>query len=156
MSDVVDSQTRSRMMSGIKGKNTKPELTIRSALHRIGFRFRLHRKDLPGRPDVILPRYRAVILINGCFWHGHMCSLFKWPKTREDFWREKILGNVKRDQRNQSMLIEKHWRGCGIWECALRSQPPEKIEKLMKQLAEWIEGEGELVEFPEPSQNSQK
>ena len=156
MSDVVDSQTRSRMMSGIKGKNTKPELTIRSALHRIGFRFRLHRKDLPGRPDVILPRYRAVILINGCFWHGHMCSLFKWPKTREDFWREKILGNVKRDQRNQSMLIEKHWRVCVIWECELRSQPPEKIEKLMKQLAEWIEGEGELVEFPEPSQNSQK
>lgn len=135
-------------MAGIRGKNTKPELTIRSALHGMGYRFRLHRKDLPGRPDIVLPRYRAVIMVNGCFWHGHMCSLFKWPKTREEFWREKILGNVERDKRNRSNLIGNNWRVCVIWECALRSKPPEQIEELLEQLRKWIEGQEQFVELP--------
>src|SRR5690606_16975078 len=97
--DIVSPKTRSRMMSGIRGKNTRPELILRSALHRKGFRFRLHRKDLPGRPDMIFPQYRAVLFVHGCFWHGHNCHLFKWPSTREEFWREKIAGNIKRDKR---------------------------------------------------------
>ena len=85
MNDVVDSATRSRMMSGIKGKNTKPELVIRSGLHRLGYRFRIHRKDLPGKPDLVFAKYRAVIFVHGCFWHYHACHLFKMPST--SFWR---------------------------------------------------------------------
>lgn len=91
MTDVVDKATRSRMMAGIKGKDTKPEMLIRSELHRRGFRFRKNVKDLPGKPDIVLPKYRAVIMVNGCFWHGHGCRLFKWPSTRPEFWREKSI-----------------------------------------------------------------
>jgi DNA mismatch endonuclease (patch repair protein) len=83
MADIVDKATRSRMMAGIRGKNTKPELLVRRALHAEGFRFRLHVKDLPGKPDIVLPRYKAVIFVHGCFWHGHECTHFKWPKTRK-------------------------------------------------------------------------
>ena len=89
MADVVDKATRSRMMAGIKGKDTKPEMLIRSELHRRGFRFRKNVKELPGKPDIVLPKYKAVIMVNGCFWHGHECHLFKWPATRPEFLREK-------------------------------------------------------------------
>ena len=92
--DIVTAQERSRMMAGIRGKNTKPELAIRSALHRLGIRFRLHDKGLPGKPDLVFPKYRAVVLVHGCFWHGHDCHLFRWPKTRSEFWRHKIGANV--------------------------------------------------------------
>lgn len=86
MADIVSSATRSRMMSGIRGRNTKPEIVIRSLLHRLGFRFRLHVRELPGNPDIVLPRHHAVVFVHGCFWHGHDCPLFKWPETRPDFW----------------------------------------------------------------------
>jgi len=98
VTDIVDSSTRSRMMSKIKGKDTKPERLVRSVLHAAGYRFRLHRKNLPGKPDIILPKHRAAVFVNGCFWHGHECPLFRWPKSRESFWREKIMANVSRDQ----------------------------------------------------------
>lgn len=90
MADVVTPEKRSKMMSGIQGKNTKPELTIRKGLHALGFRYRLHGKTLPGKPDLVFPKYKAVIFIHGCFWHAHHCHLFKWPSTRVDFWQEKI------------------------------------------------------------------
>ena len=107
MVDVVDTATRSRMMAGIKGKNTKPEKLVRSLLHRQGFRFRLNVRDLPGKPDIVLPRYRAVIFVNVCFWHGHDCSRFKWPKTRTEFWRKKIEGNRTNDPKvTQTLLAE--------------------------------------------------
>ena len=93
MADVVDRKTRSRMMSGIRGKNTRPELLIRKGLHARGFRFRLHDKRLPGKPDLVLPKYSAVIFVHGCFWHGHDCHLFKWPQSRREFWRKKITRN---------------------------------------------------------------
>ncbi|WP_407638038.1 very short patch repair endonuclease [Marinobacter lipolyticus] len=134
-------------MSGIRGKNTKPELVIRSALHGLGFRFRLHRKDLPGRPDIVLPRYQAVIQINGCFWHGHMCALFKWPNTREEFWKTKIHGNMERDKRNLALLAENNWRICVIWECALRSKSSEQVANLLSDLEAWIKGPAEYAEF---------
>ena len=95
MVDVVDLATRSRMMAGIKGKNTKPEKLVRSLLHRQGFRFRLNVRELPGKPDIVLPRYHAVIFVNGCFWHGHECARSKWPKSRTDFWRNKIEGQLR-------------------------------------------------------------
>ena len=99
MVDVVDTATRSRMMAGIKGKNTQPERLVRSLLHRKGFRFRLNVRELPGKPDIVLPSYHAVIFVNGCFWHGHDCVRFKWPKTRTDFWQHKIEGNRSNDQK---------------------------------------------------------
>lgn len=149
MSDIVDPKTRSRMMANIKGKNTKPEMAIRSALHRMGYRFRLHRKDLPGKPDIVLPKYRAVVFVNGCFWHGHFCTLFKWPKTRQKFWREKILSNRKRDERNIKALLEQGWKVCIVWECSIRKQGKDrKAEKAFASLVNWIEGSTRLSEIP--------
>ncbi len=105
-------------MSGIRGKNTKPELLIRSELHKAGFRYRLHRKDLPGRPDLVFSRHRAVLFVHGCFWHQHDCHLFKWPSTRPEFWREKIEGNLERDRKQYAELQNAGWRIATIWECA--------------------------------------
>lgn len=122
MVDVVDAATRSRMMSGIRGKNTKPEMIVRRALHKAGFRYRLHDKKLPGKPDIALPKYKTVIFVHGCFWHGHMCSKFRWPKTREAWWREKIEGNMKRDEINVSGLHNLGWDVIKIWECELPSR----------------------------------
>ncbi len=139
MSDIVDPKTRSRMMANIKGKNTKPEMAIRSALHQMGYRFRLHRKDLPGKPDIVLPKHRAVVFVNGCFWHGHFCSLFKWPKTRQQFWREKIIANKDRDQRNIQLLVEEGWRVFVVWECSIRKQKAEDTPDLINALIDWIE-----------------
>lgn len=139
MPDVVDQKTRSRMMAGIKGKNTKPELAVRSALHKCGYRFRLHRNDLPGRPDITLSRYSALIFVNGCFWHGHDCHLFRLPQTRSGFWREKIEGNRERDARNQSKLLNDGWALLRIWECALRGRTAIPFAAVMAQVTDWLE-----------------
>lgn len=138
MPDIVDTATRSRMMSGIRGKNTKPEMTIRSLLHRQGFRFRLHVKDMPGKPDIVLPRYRAVVLVNGCFWHGHDCSLFKQPSTRADWWREKLERNRRNDERARSSLEEAGWRIAVVWECALKGSDRINMADIEGQLAGWL------------------
>src|SRR5690554_4709711 len=120
MADIVDSKTRSRMMSGIKGKHTRPELLVRSGLHRLGFRFRLHPRNLSGRPDLILPKYRVAIFVHGCFWHRHPgCKYATTPTTREDFWRAKFEANVERDRRKARELREAGWRVLTVWECTL-------------------------------------
>lgn len=137
--DVVDVKTRSRMMSGIRAKNTKPELLLRSLLHHQGFRFRLHAKNLPGTPDMVLAKFKAVIFIHGCFWHGHECPIFRWPKTREDFWQEKISRNRANDEKALSALIGSGWRVAVIWECTLRKSP-EAISKTLNGLCEWLRG----------------
>ncbi len=125
-------------MSGIRGKNTTPEMVVRSGLHRLGFRFRLHDRSLPGRPDVVLPRWRAAILIHGCFWHGHDCSLFKWPGTRVDFWRTKIEGNRSRDAAAVVALDAAGWRVLEIWECAMKGPDRIGTEKTTTMAADWI------------------
>ena len=107
-------------MSGIRSKNTRPELVVRSFLHRKGFRFRLHRKDLPGTPDLVLPKYRTVIFVHGCFWHGHDCRYFRLPKTRTDFWDEKISGNRARDAKNRELLLHSGWNVLEVYECEIR------------------------------------
>lgn len=145
MVDVVDSATRSRMMSGIRGRNTKPEILIRSLLHRQGFRFRLHVRDMPGKPDIVLPRYRAVVFVHGCFWHGHNCPLFKLPGTRPDFWSEKIERNQNNDNRAKAALLEDGWRVGVIWECALRGAG-KNIEGVAQSLAEWLRSDTPLIE----------
>lgn len=138
MPDVVDQKTRSAMMSGIKGADTKPELIIRSGLHRRGFRFRLHDKRLPGKPDLVLPKYNAVIFVNGCFWHKHDCHLFKWPKTREEFWRKKISGNAERDERNVQALLDDGWRVMTVWECALKGKTRRSVEEVLEIVCAWL------------------
>lgn len=139
MSDVVSKATRSMMMAGIGGRNTSPELLIRSLLHRNGYRFRLHRKDLPAKPDIVLTKYRAVILIHGCFWHGHRCHMFKWPKSNAAFWRAKILANVKRDRRAIAALDMVGWRILTIWECALRGPRAIASDVLFRRISSWLQ-----------------
>lgn len=139
MADVVDVKTRSRMMSGIRAKNTKPELLLRSMLHRQGFRFRLHARHLPGTPDMVLAKFGAAIFVHGCFWHGHECPVFKWPKTREAFWREKISRNQTTDRKAVEALFASGWRVAVIWECALRKRP-EEIATLVRCLGNWLRG----------------
>ncbi|HED8873731.1 very short patch repair endonuclease [Pseudomonas aeruginosa] len=132
--DIVDSATRSRMMSGIRGRDTKPEMTVRKFLHARGYRFRLHRKDLPGRPDLVLPRFKTCIFIHGCFWHHHEgCRFATLPKTRADFWAQKLRDNVERDRRVQEELVRKGWRVLTIWECELKS-PEAAFTALLEQL----------------------
>lgn len=116
--DTVDSQTRSRMMAGIKGRDTQPEMRVRRYLHAAGLRFVLHRKDLPGRPDIVLPRFGTVVFVHGCFWHRHPgCRFATTPRTRPEFWQAKFAGNVARDARNEELLAAAGWRVLTIWEC---------------------------------------
>ncbi len=139
MVDIVDKETRSRMMSGIRAKNTKPELLLRRMLHQQGFRYRLHNRGLPGTPDIVLSKYKAVIFVHGCFWHGHECPAFKWPKTREEFWREKINRNQANDRKAMEALLGTGWRLAVIWECALKREP-EEIENILQCLGAWLHG----------------
>lgn len=140
MADIVNAATRSRMMSGIKGKNTKPELVVRLGLHALGFRYRLHPKGIPGRPDLWLPKHNAAIFINGCFWHGHDCSLFKVPATRQDFWWAKIEANRARDARVNELLAKAGTRRLEIWECAFRGPGRIGLEETLARAAEWLRG----------------
>ena len=136
------------MMSGIRGKDTKPEIVVRELLHNAGFRFRLHRKDLPGRPDIVLPKYRTAILVHGCFWHGHDdCHLFRLPRSRTEFWKEKIAGNRARDQRNIRLLHEDGWRTLEIWECALKGKSRVPPETLTEKVSGFLQGVNEAEEI---------
>jgi len=138
MADIVTRKKRSEMMAGIRGKDTKPELVIRRGLHALGYRYRLHRRDLPGNPDIVLPKYDAVILVHGCFWHGHDCHLFRWPKTREEFWREKIAGNVARDEAAERELLDRGWRVLRIWECAVKGKTRLNSEAVLNCVDAWM------------------
>lgn len=138
MADVVDAATRSRMMAGIRGRDTKIEVAIRKALHARGLRYRVDVRALPGRPDIVLPRWRAVILMHGCFWHAHDCGLYRIPATRSEFWREKLEGNAARDQRNEAALRAAGWRVAIVWECSLRGKGPHALGEVADRLAVWI------------------
>lgn len=148
MTDVVDAATRSRMMSGIRSHDTMPEKHIRSLLHRAGFRFRLHRKDLPGKPDIVLPKYGAVIFVHGCFWHRHRCALFKWPRSNQDFWQKKINANAKRDEGNIAALAKIGWRVLIIWECALKGKQAIRDDKLSKRTTHWLTSKAKCGSIP--------
>lgn len=128
-------------MAAIKGKNTKPEIIVRKALHAAGFRFRLHDKKLPGKPDIVLPKYRAVVLVHGCFWHGHECKQFRWPRTREAFWRKKIHGNQERDVMAITQLKSSGWRSLIVWECSLRGAGKLTQSDLAERCATWLKSE---------------
>ncbi len=142
MADVVDAATRSRMMSGIRGRNTQPELIVRRGLHSRGYRYRLHVRHLPGRPDLVFPSRRAVVFVHGCFWHGHACPLFSWPSTRRDWWRQKIEATRARDSRVRSELADMGWRQLRVWECALKGTRRLELHTLLDQIAAWLDGCG--------------
>lgn len=132
-------------MAGIRGRDTKPELLIRSGLHRMGFRFRLHGKGLPGKPDLVFASRRAVIEVRGCFWHGHDCPLFRWPATRPEFWREKIAANIARDARNRKSLLEQSWRLAEVWECQLKGPRHQPVGDVMTALAGFLHSQSTLL-----------
>ncbi|MBN8462800.1 MAG: DNA mismatch endonuclease Vsr [Dechloromonas sp.] len=133
--DIVDQATRSRMMSGIRGRDTSPELCVRRLLHSLGFRYRLHDRSLPGTPDIVLPKFRTIVQVQGCFWHGHDCHLFKLPETRREFWIEKINSNRQRDRLANEALIEGGWRVAVVWECALKRKTRNDFSEM---LSTWI------------------
>lgn len=118
MTDIFDSRKRSELMRRVRSSNTGPELRVRRLLHAMGYRFRLHPANLPGKPDIVLPRYRTVIFVNGCFWHGHRnCGAAKRPQTNVDFWNEKLDGNIARDKRKVRQLRQSGWKVIVVWEC---------------------------------------
>lgn len=136
MVDVVDRETRSKMMANIRGRDTKPEMLVRRMLHGAGYRYRLHDRSMPGRPDIVLPKYRVTIFVHGCFWHRHGgCRFSTTPATRQEFWRDKFLSNVARDERNVKLLVASGWRVATVWECALKRKG--NVEWAPK-LVEWI------------------
>ncbi|WP_431099172.1 very short patch repair endonuclease [Polaromonas aquatica] len=140
MADVVDTATRSRMMSGIKGKDTKPEVFLRKELHARGFRYRLGGCGLPGKPDLTFPARRIVIFVHGCFWHCHDCKYFKWPGSNQEFWQQKLQGNSARDKRVKQLLQKLGWRVLTVWECELRKTgymlPNAAVDRVSRILAD--------------------
>lgn len=155
MSDVVAPAVRSRMMSGIRGKNTRPELLVRKLLFAAGYRFRLHRKDLPGAPDVVLPGRKVAIFVHGCFWHMHAhCKYAKLPASRPDFWKAKLAGNVERDQKAIDALTSNGWRVLTVWECSTRNV--ESLPMLRESLVEWIQGADACGEIAGPRYDGPK
>lgn len=132
--DVFSRAKRSEVMSRIRSKDTKPERLLRRALFATGLRYRLHSKGLAGRPDLVFPRHRVVLFVNGCFWHGHECHLFRWPRSNEDFWRAKIRGNVARDKRARRRLNALGWRVLTVWECQIRGRQ-SRLPALASRLA---------------------
>ena len=147
MADIVDRATRSRMMSGIRGQDTSPERLIRRELHRRGFRFRLHHSGLPGRPDIVLPKYRVLIQVNGCFWHRHNCHLFKWPATQSQRWRDKLEANVVRDAANLRACESMGWRTLIVWECALKGKTRLPLEEIGAMAECWIREGSDFLEI---------
>lgn len=138
-------------MAAIRAKDTKPELLIRRALHARGFRYRLHVRTIPGKPDLVLPRYRAAVFVHGCFWHGHECSLFSWPKTRAAFWHDKINGNAARDMAVHQRLLDAGWRVATVWECALKGHNRRRLPEIIDSLAAWLSSDEKELFIEEQS-----
>jgi DNA mismatch endonuclease, patch repair protein len=136
MPDVFSPSKRSQVMALIRSGDTKPELAIRQVLHRLGYRYRLHDKGLPGRPDLVLPRYRTVVQVRGCFWHGHTCHDGHLPKSRHEYWVPKLAGNVRRDRRNDRALRRMGWNVVGVWECQCMSKGKlaVQVKRILRQL----------------------
>lgn len=138
MTDVHSLESRSKNMRAIRAKNTTPELTLRKILFARGLRFRLHVNALPGKPDIVLARYRVAIFVHGCFWHGHNCYLFKLPRTRREFWEAKISKNKQRDIRDNEALVRAGWSVLCVWECALKGRLKWDTNELADRITTWI------------------
>lgn len=147
MTDVVTPEIRSKMMAGVRAKDTRPEIIIRKELFRQGFRYRLHDKRLAGKPDMVLPRYRAVIFVHGCFWHGHACPLFRLPSTRTEFWKTKIDRNQHNDERVIATLLASDWRVAVVWECALKGRGKWRLAAVTEVITKWIQSNDNELEI---------
>lgn len=134
-------------MAGIRGRDTRPEMAIRRSLHALGYRYRLQARDIPGRPDLVFRKRRAVIFVHGCFWHGHDCHLFRLPGTRRDFWEAKIDANRRRDARVREKLLGAGWRVLEIWECALRGKEAPDFSAVMESCTQWLESAAPHLEL---------
>lgn len=132
-------------MAAVRARDTKPEMMVRKALHAAGLRYRLNVRDLPGKPDIVLPRHRAVVFVHGCFWHRHECDLFRWPESRTDFWREKLDGNAARDATAADALDRAGWRRAVIWECALKGRKKRDFQDTMQRLITWIRSDEQAI-----------
>ena len=146
--DTVDKKTRSRIMASVGQRDTGPEMRLRRILHRRGLRYRLHDRSLPGSPDLVFPRFRAVVFVHGCFWHVHDgCKFATRPSSRKEFWKEKFTANRKRDRRNYEALAASGWRVLVVWECAIKGCKENELDKLGKVVARWLKsdnGYGEI------------
>jgi DNA mismatch endonuclease, patch repair protein len=138
MTDVHDRQTRSRNMAAIRNSNTKPELRVRKELHRRGMRYSLKNRALPGKPDVVLSKYRVAVFVHGCFWHRHDCSYFKLPKTNTEFWKNKLSANVQRDVEVIRQITDIGYRVLIIWECSFKGKNKERLDSLFESIILWI------------------
>ena len=138
------------MMSGIRSTNTQPEIILRKALHRMGFRYTLHAKNVPGKPDMVFPSLRAAVFVNGCFWHGHDCRFFKLPQTRPEFWGAKIERNRARDKVVQEQLVAAGWRQLTVWECAVRGAGKDAPLKVATKIAKWLRSNSKTAEIRGP------
>jgi DNA mismatch endonuclease (patch repair protein) len=138
--DTVDRQTRSKIMASVGQKDTGAELLLRRALHKIGLRYRLHDRSLPGSPDVIFSRFHAVVFVHGCYWHSHGCYRSTVPKSRHEFWAEKFEANRSRDERNVRLLHDSGWRVLTVWECALRGKNALPPHKVAGEVRAWLRG----------------
>ena len=150
MADIVDSSTRSSMMAKVKGKDTKPEIEIRKRLFSLGYRYRLYDIKLPGKPDLVLPKYNAIIFINGCFWHVHDCKLFKWPSSNKRFWKKKLTRNREKDLENNEALKELGWRILVVWECSFRGagkKREKEIDVIIKKTVKWLSSGKRFLEI---------
>lgn len=143
--DVHDQQTRSRNMAAVRARDTKPEMMIRKVLHASGLRYRLNLRDLPGKPDIVFPRHRAVVFVHGCFWHRHECDLFRWPESRTEFWRDKLNANATRDMKAAEALGRAGWRRAVIWECALKGRKKRDFQDTMQRLIAWIRSDEQTI-----------
>ena len=140
MPDIVDAATRSRMMSGIRARNTQPEIVLRKALFARGFRYRINVRKIFGSPDLVFPRLKSVLFVHGCFWHGHDCHLFRLPDTRREFWSAKIESNRQRDLQVLGTLTQDGWRVCTVWECALRGREKLGTDAVADLVTAWLSG----------------
>ena len=146
MPDVLSTAQRRLNMARIKARDTMPEMAVRRGLHARGLRFRLHRKDLPGRPDLVFPRHRVAVFVHGCFWHAHNCHLFQWPQTRSAFWREKLRKNRERDATALSSLEMRDWRVLTVWECALKGPGRLQLDYVLNRCEEFILDPSQRIE----------
>ncbi len=147
MADVFDKQKRSQIMASITAKDTQPELLLRKALHARGYRYRLHDKKLPGKPDMVFRKFNAIILVNGCFWHGHDCALFRMPATNREFWQEKIRNNRNRDRNVHRLLVESGWRVLTVWECSLKGRQRSRFDELLLLIERWLLSHDDALEI---------
>ena len=147
MTDVHTTAVRSKNMSAIRPVDTKPEVRLRKALFARGFRYRKNVKSLPGKPDIVLPKYRAIIQVNGCFWHGHNCHLFKYPSTHQKFWFSKIQATKKRDAHNALKYHELSWRVLTIWECAMKGKTKLPLDQLISLVETWIVVGNDIIDI---------